>query len=138
MSKAKSMQENIQLLLQDNETLSDLEILTEDRKDLTSAVNLSLKKLGLCMVVQTLDMKVSNPNLPGPLFDKRKVSVMVHENVLIWRATNDRTALDVAEEVASALHHKHPAGATAPLLCEGIFYQDTPGTLTYAVDFTIG
>jgi hypothetical protein len=135
---AKSIQEKIEALLKANDDLSDLEIVREERQDLTTAVDISLKKLGLCLVVQTLDLTVSRPNLPGPIFDKNTVSVLVHENVLIWRSKNDRTAHEVAQQVASALHHKTAEGATAPLLCKGIFHQDTKGVLTYAVDFTIG
>lgn len=135
---AKSMQEEIEALLNANEAVSDLDIVREERQDITTAVDISLKKLGLCLVVSTLDLAVSRPNLPGPVFDKNTVSILVHENVLINRSRSDRTALDVAQDVAAALHHKTISGATAPLLCKGIFYQDTVGALTYAVDFTIG
>lgn len=138
MSDFASMQASAVELLQQDEALSDLEILAEERKDLLSAVNTSLKKLGLCLLVQTLDMEVANPNLPGPLFDKLKLSVFVHENVLIWRTNNDRTALSVAQEVAAALHHKTLQGATSPMLCKGIFYEHAKDALTYIVDFTIG
>ncbi len=135
MSKFAQLQQNIVDLLKNDSTLADLEILHHERKDLVNKINQLMLKLGLCAIVQNFEMTVSKPNLPGPVFDQLKLSVLVVENALINRAKSDRTALSVAEEIAKALHHKTLEGST--LCCLGIFAQDHPRDIIWAVDFTL-
>jgi hypothetical protein len=132
------LQKSIEAKLKSTAGLSSLEIMSEDRRDIVNAIESALNKLGLCIIVQTVDAEVSKPNLPGPVFDPVTVSVQVHENVLLNRSKTDSTALKIAQDVASALHHQVVEGAHGPLCCKGIFYQEQSRVLSYAVDFKIG
>lgn len=134
----KAMQLSIEALIKATAALSDIPVISEERQDLVNQIETSLAKLGLCIVIQTVDAKVSHPNLPGPVFDAMTVSVLVHENVLINRSKSDRTALAVAQDVALALHLKTIPGAGGPLLCQSIQFQSDSRVLSYAVDFKIG
>lgn len=138
MSDFKAIQTSIEEMLKKTATLSDLPILSEERRDLVNQIEINLNKLGLVIVIQEVDAKVTKPNLPGPVFDSLTFSVMVHENVLINRSKTDRTAKQVAKQVAEALHHKVPTGAPGPLLCLGVFFQPDDRVLTQRADFKIG
>jgi len=126
----------VELLKADDDVAAVENILSEDRKDLVSKIRSDLAKLGLCIVVQTLDEKVSSPNLPGPVYDDVTVSVVVHENVLINRSKTDTTCRQIAKAVSAALHQKKLEGCGL-MLSKGIFYQQDSTALTYAVDFII-
>lgn len=138
MPDFKSIQDSVEAMLKGTAGLSDLPILSEERRDLVNQIEISLNKLGLCIVIQEVDAKVTRPNLPGPVFDSYTFSVMVNENVLINRSKSDRTAKQVAKQVAEALHHKIPTGAPGPLLCLGVFFQPDDRVLTQRADFKIG
>lgn len=113
-------------------------ITAEDRQDLVNIITTNLNKLGLCIVVQTIDEKVTHPNKPGPVYDDVTLSVMVYENVLINRSKTDTTCRQIAKAISAALHHKRLDGGTGrQLLSKGIFYQQDSKALTYAVDFQI-
>jgi len=113
-------------------------ITAEDRQDLVNIITTNLNKLGLCIVVQTIDEKVTHPNKPGPVYDDVTLSVMVYENVLINRSKTDTTCRQIAKAISAALHHKRLDGGTGrQLLSKGIFYQQDSKVLTYAVDFQI-
>ena len=130
-------QEQIVELLKDDESVAAVDnIIAEDRKDLINKIQRDLAKLGLCIVVQTLDEKVSNPNLPGPVYDDVTVSVLVHENTLVNRARTDTTCRQMAKSVSAALHQKKLDGCGL-MLSKGIFYQQDSTALTWAVDFII-
>jgi hypothetical protein len=132
----REKQEAIVKLLERNAALSDLTIIAENRLDLVTAINTSMAKLGLCVIVQTLEAAVLHPAKPGPVFDAQKFSVVVHEQPTLNRGKTDRTAQSVAEQVAVALHHQRIENDT--LMCLGIFYQQDSNFLTYAVDFKTG
>jgi hypothetical protein len=134
----KTMQLAIEALIKKAANLSDIEVISEERKDLISAIDTALSQLGMAIVIQTVDAKVSKPNLPGPVFDALEISVLVHENVLINRDQSDRTAHAVAKDIAEALHQKSLEGSGGLLLCKGIFYQPESRVLTYSVDFKTG
>ncbi len=130
-------QEQIVELLKADAAVAAVEnIIAEDRKDLINKIQRDLAKLGLSIVVQTLDEKVSNPNLPGPVYDDVTVSVVVHEKPLINRARTDTTARQMAKAVSAALHQKKLDGCGL-MLSKGIFYQQDSTALTWAVDFII-
>lgn len=132
-------QEQIVDLLKNDDTVAAVEnILAEDRQDLVSLINTNLAKLGLCIVVQTLDEKVTFPNKPGPVYDDCTFSVVVYENVLINRSKTDTTCRQIAKAVSAALHHKRiDDGRGKLIVSKGIFYQQDSKVLTYAVDFQI-
>ena len=132
-------QEQIVEMLKDNDSVAAVEnIIAEDRQDLVNKIQRDLAKLGICIVVQTLDEKVTHPNLAGPVYDDCTVSVLVYENVLINRSKTDTTCRQIAKAISSALHQQRLDGGTGKmLLSKGIFYQQDSKVLTYAVDFII-
>lgn len=136
-------QEQIVEMLKDSADVAAVENITaEDRQDLVNKITSDLNKLGLCIVVQTIDEKVTYPNKPGPVYDDVTVSVVVYENVLINRSKTDTTCRQIAKAVSEALHHQRLETERGPgtgrqLLSKGIFYQADSKVLTYAVDFQI-
>ena len=132
-------QEQIVEMLKDDETVAAIEnIIAEDRHDLVNKITSDLNKLGLSIVVQTLDEKVTYPNKPGPVYDDCTVSVLVYENVLINRSKTDTTCRQIAKAISAALHQERLDGGTGRmLLSKGVFYQQDSKVLTYAVDFQI-
>jgi len=132
-------QEQIVEMLKDSDEVAAVDnIIAEDRQDLVNKITSDLAKLGLSIVVQTLDEKVTHPNKPGPVYDDCTVSVVVYENVLINRSKTDTTCRQIAKAVSAALHQQRLDGGTGKmLLSKGIFYQQDSKVLTYAVDFTI-
>jgi len=132
-------QDQIVEMLKKSEAVAAVEnIIAEDRQDLLNKITSDLNKLGLCIVVQTIDEKVSHPNKPGPVYDDVILSVVVYENVLINRSKTDTTCRQIAKAISSALHQQRLDGGTGRmLLSKGIFYQQDSKVLTYAVDFQI-
>ena len=137
-SDFETMQNDIARILRETAVLSDLTIIPEQKQDLLNEIDIALGQIGMAVIVQTLNMTVKHPELPGPHFDALGLSVVVNENVLINRNTTDRTALRVAHEISKALHQKRIAGAPGPILCTGIFFQPNPSILIYSVDFIMG
>jgi len=104
-------QEQIVEMLKDAADVAAVEnIIAEDRHDLVNKITADLNKLGLSIVVQTIDEKVTYPNKPGPVYDDVTVSVVVYENVLINRSKTDTTCRQIAKAVSAALHHQLSAG----------------------------
>jgi hypothetical protein len=134
----RSMQLSIEDLIKQSPVLSDIPVISEERQDLLIQINTALGKLGLVIIIQEVEAKVTSPNLPGPVFDAFSISVLVHENVMINRSKSDRTAKQVAKQVAEALHHKVPTGAPGPLLALGVFFQEDPRVYSQRADFKIG
>jgi hypothetical protein len=133
-----ALQDAVADLIADDSELGGVETLVEEQKDLASQVDIKLKQIGLCIVVNTINPEVSRPNMPGPVFDKLTVSIDVHERPLLNRKHSGRTALSTAAEVAAALHGQPLAGTGAVLLCKGIYDVPESPVLTKSVDFTIG
>ena len=130
----REQQDAIFELLKDSADVDCENIIAENRKDLVNAIKTAMAKLGMCIVVQTLDVKISTTT-PGPVYDSMKVSILVNEHPLINRAKTDLTALDLAEKVAAALHLQRVENRT--LTCTAINYQQDSIYLTYAVDFDL-
>jgi hypothetical protein len=132
-------QDQIVELLKKSAVVATVENITaEDRQDIVSKITNDLNKLGLCIVVQTIDEKVTHPNKPGPIYDDVTCSVMVYENVLINRSKTNTTCRQIAKAISGALHHQRLDGGTGKmLLSKGIFYQQDSKVLAYAVDFQI-
>lgn len=131
--------------LKDDPLLSQVEIVSEDRSDLVSTIEMALAKVGVCLVVGTVSAGVTNPNLPGPTFDSIRLTVSVTENVIINRSPGSAQldAISLALAVARRLHHWRPsgtafAGFTVLAAKNTIEYQQSDDLLAYDVNFTLG
>ncbi len=145
-NELQNLQSSIVERLKGDPMLSQIEILAEDRLDLESAIQLAMAKLGVVLVVQTVDVGVSNPNLPGPCFDAVRFAVAVVENVTLNRApgSSQLDALSLAISTAKRLHHWRPldvenwSGYTVLAAENTIQYQQSDDVLAYDVNFTLG
>lgn len=142
----QSFQSAIVEHLKGDALLSQVEILAEDRMDLESAIQLAMAKLGVVLVVQTVSVGVTHPNLPGPHFDAVKFTVVVGENTTLNRAPGSLQldAISLAIATAQRLHHFRPidvaqfAGYTVLAASNTIEYQPSDDVLAYDVNFTLG
>lgn len=137
-----TLQEEAVEFLRAHSALAEIDSIAEDRKDLLTAINTAVKKLGICLVINTAQANVTNPNLSGPHFDQIRFSVDVVENVTLNRAASGSgvTALNAAVEVCKALHHKRPTIGGGAIYCDNptIEYRDDRALLVYRVNFKIG
>ena len=142
----QSLQEAIVVRLKEDELLSQVEIMAEDRMDLEAAIQLAMAQLGVVLVVQTVSVGVANPNLPGPNFDSVRFTVAVVENTTLNRAPGSAQldALSLAIATAQRLHHWRPvevaqfSGYTVLAASNTIEYQQSDDVLAYDVNFTLG
>lgn len=106
-----TLQAAIEARLKEDPQLSAVAIITEDRKDLNTEIETAIAKLGLCIVIGTASLGVSNPNLPGPVFDSVEFSAIVAENVLLNRSLgSELDAMSAAIAVHEQLHMWRPIG----------------------------
>jgi len=128
--------------LKDDEYLAEIDVVSEERKDMVQTITLNLQKLGVVIVVQTVAASATHPHMPGPHFDSLKFTVEVIENVLFNRAANgtNKPALEIAVRIAQRLHHFRPAigGGTILIDNPSIQLAQDPQNLIYDVNFKIG
>jgi hypothetical protein len=136
------LQEQVVDRLKRDEYLAEISIMAEERKDLVQQIDLSLKKLGVVIVVQTVEANVTHSSLPGPVFDSLKFSVEVIENPLFNRSGSGthKPALEIAVRIAQRLHHFLPPGSSGTIMCDSRTIQlaEDPQYLIYDVNFFIG
>jgi hypothetical protein len=127
--------------LKDDEYLAEIDVVSEERKDLVQTITLNLQKLGVVIVVQTVAASATHPNIPGPHFDSLKFTVEVIENVLFNRAANgtNKPALEIAVRIAQRLHQfKTELGGLILIDNPSIQLAQDPQNLIYDVNFKIG
>jgi len=122
--------------------LSSVDVIQEDRKDIVTAIQTAVKKIGLCLVVSTAAATTTRPNLPGPHLDSIQFQVDACEHVLINRAASGSgiSALEAACQAAAALHHLRPSagGGCVYLTDPGIQHIPDDTFLIYRTHFRIG
>lgn len=135
------LQDEVVARLKNDEYLSEIDVISEERKDLTQSITLGLQKLGVVIVAQTVAASATHPNLPGPHFDSLKFSVEVIENVLFNRAANgtSKPALEIAVRIAQCLHQfKMELGGLILIDNPSIQLVQDQQYLIYDVNFQIG
>ena len=141
-STISTLQEEAVAALRETAALSAVDVVQEDRKDIVTAIQIAVKKLGLCLVVSTAAATTTRPNLPGPSLDRIQFQVDACEHVLINRAASGSgiSALKAACLVAAALHHLRPSagGGCVYLTDPGVQHIPDDSFLIYRVHFRIG
>lgn len=81
-------------------------VITEQLGDIANAVELSVGKLGTCVVVETPVANLNYTDLPGVYLDDVPIVVTVWENVIINQSNtgSQKHALDTALIVLALLH----------------------------------
>lgn len=141
-----SFQQAIVEHLKEDQNLSRINVLREDRHELDSVIEQNLNTIGISVVVQTADVGVSNPNIPGPLFDSIRFTVAVIENTIINRSPSGLQvdALTTALHISRRLHHWRAeevsafCGMTIVASPNHIVYAPANNLLGYDVNFQLG
>jgi hypothetical protein len=124
-------------------------VIAEDIGDIVTAVDISVGKLGSCVVVETPVANCNIPNVPSIIFDEVLIVVTVWENVIINRDPNSaeasqKPALHTAQIVAALLHHWVPEledgskEAIVTIRSPSITLAENPDLLGYHVYFDFG
>jgi hypothetical protein len=86
-------------------------VISADPGDIETQINSALQQLALGVIIAPVSFKSTVPNLPGPFFDKVKMSIFVTENNTLNRQGDSFvTAQNLTVLVAAALHRFAPAG----------------------------
>lgn len=82
-------------------------VIREEMGDLSNLIDISLGKLGCCVVVETPVANCESPNVPSMFFNDIPIVVTVWENVLLNRTASgsQKYALDTAQIIAALLQH---------------------------------
>lgn len=108
-------------------------IISERVQNIDYAIELAISKLGICIVLVTPVVDVTNPEVSGPFFDKCLYVARVLQQVTLDPSGLD--ALDVAINVAMTLHGFKPASLNGPLTVQSpaVTLGNDPRYLSYDV-----
>ena len=124
------LQDALRKLLKDDAYFADIVVITERMKEITYEIDYVLStltqeggKLGIAVIIFLPDLKVTSPNLPGPVFGELPIIARVVEDPVINQADGGtkKCGHDVAIAVARIWHHKFDPKLFAPILVSGIF-----------------
>lgn len=113
------MQADVAARLGADEYFGDITVLSERDGDIENGINRALKvltaksgKIGVAVVVGTVQADVPSPNLPGPLFGQSSLEVTIFEHVTFNAGSNGtgKAAVDIGVRVLQILHHYSPGG----------------------------
>jgi hypothetical protein len=116
-------------------------LIVQDEGDIANKIEMSLARLGVCVVFLMRSAQCNKPNVPGPYLSGIGIVAQVCENVVInRRGEGYKTALEVAEHVLAALHHFKPASVNEVIVAAQnaleLMEEPPPGaSLAYMVNF---
>jgi hypothetical protein len=110
-------------------TGSPIPVISESMADLTYEVEKPLDELVSGVFVLTPSAFVSNPNLPGPYFDRIELAIEIVENPVNNQPSisSNPSADDIATAVVGILHQFQPAGVEECLFVTKLIPVERPG-----------
>ncbi|MCW5557736.1 MAG: chitobiase/beta-hexosaminidase C-terminal domain-containing protein, partial [Verrucomicrobiae bacterium] len=94
----------------------DIPCLWELKRDIAREIDVAMSQIGAGALVITPTASVESPNLPGPFYEDIGIVVQVYSDPVLAPALP--RAMEIAEHVASLLHHWTPASMSTPLVGE--------------------
>src|SRR4051812_32367390 len=101
MSIFKDLQQGIADTLVADSYFTNVPVVTENVKEITSMIQQAISKIGVCCIVITPSASIASPDYPKPYYDNVRIVVRVFEQPTLNRGTNglNKPALDMAEQV---------------------------------------
>ncbi len=107
-----ALQEELGARLAADSFFAAVPVLTEHERYLAYEVQQQVDSLGIVCILMTPEAGLHHPEAAGPVFDQIAVTVRVQESAELNSGPH---ALEVAERVASLLHHYQPAAVAETL-----------------------
>jgi len=110
MLPLRTLQQAITDKLKGDPWFNGIPVITEKLGDIATLVDISVGKLGSCVVVETPSANVLRANVPPINFDSVPIAITVWENVILNHSSTGtgKYALDTAQIVAFLIHQFIP------------------------------
>lgn len=127
-------------IMQSDKYYARIKLLTEQLGDIRNQIQMSLSKLGICVIVTTPEAVCQHTNAPGPILDPLKLEIDIVEFVMQNRGSSgsQQPASDIAEHTAWLLHypnHAHHRTDPCAFTAKRIHMVPDKQFLVYRVEF---